>query len=168
MGAFLIDIDTLKEIGFINRNIENNLVQATLRRVQDTMLKPILGTTFFNRLATGITNDDLNDDEISLLNNYIAPYLASAVDYRIINPLTYEIRSKSVGTTKDEHITPVTESENRRLKDELDEDVQVYRQSLIGFLKDNCTLFPTYSEYLCNFESIKPDQGETRTRIRFI
>lgn len=167
MGAFLIDIATIKELGFVNKNVENNLISTTLRRVQDTMLLPILGTGFYNRLCQGVEDDDLNSDETALLNDYIAPYLIAAVDYRVVNPLTYAIHAKTVGTAKDEHITPITESENNLLKDDLSKDMEVYRKRLVGFLKDNCTLFPTYEQYLCTFEAIKPDKGQTRTRIRF-
>lgn len=167
MSAFLIDIDTLKKIGYVNKNVENNIIATTLRRVQDTMLLPILGTTFFNHLCSAVDNTTLTIDETSLLNEYITPFLCSAVDLRIINPLTYEIRSKTVGTTRDEHINGVTISENHLLSEDLRSDMDVYRLRLVGFLKDNCLLFPSYNEFLCDFESIAPDRGEQRLRVRF-
>lgn len=168
MGAFLTDIDSIKERGFVNKNVENNIITTTLRRVQDTMLLPILGTTFFKRLLQGVEDSNLTVNETTLLNDYILDFLTAAVDYRIVKPLSYEIRSKVVGQAKDEHIQPATQSQINELQDSLFDDVEVYREKLIGYLKDNCTLFPTYNEYLCNFETIAPDQGETRTRIRFI
>ena len=168
MGAFLTDIDSIKERGFVNKNVENNIITTTLRRVQDTMLLPILGTTFFKRLLQGVEDSDLTADETTLLNDYILDYLVACVDYRIVKPLSYEIRSKVVGQARDEHIQPASQSQINELEDSLLEDVNVYRNKLIGYLKDNCTLFPTYNEYLCTFETIAPDKGETRTRIRFI
>lgn len=168
MNAHLIDIDTIKEQGFVNGNVEVNIISTTLTRVQDTMLLPILGTSFFNRLVTGVDDNDLTTDEEALLDNYIAPFLIAAVDYRVVNPLTYEIRSKTAGTTRDEHMNPLTIPENNLLKDDLSKDMEVYRIRLIGYLKDNCELFTLYNEYLCSFENIPPDKGETRTRIRFI
>lgn len=167
MRDFLIDVNTVKKIGFVNKNVDTELISTTLRRVQDTMLLPILGTTFYDRLQDGVEDNDLTADETHLLDFYITPFLCSAVDYRIINPLTYEIRSKTVGTTRDEHMTPISIAENNLLKDDLAKDCEVYRLKLVGYLKDNCTLFTTYNEYLCNFETIAPDKGETRTRIRF-
>lgn len=167
MNAHLIDIDTIKEKGFVNGNVENNIISTTLTRVQDTMLLPILGTSFFQRLLTGVDDNDLTADEEALLDDYIAPFLIAAVDYRIVNPLTYEIRSKTAGTTRDEHMNPLTIAENNMLKDDLSKDMEVYRVRLIGYLKDNCLLFTLYNEYLCSFENIAPDKGETRTRIRF-
>jgi hypothetical protein len=167
MTAYLINIETIKEKGYTNYNVEDNIISTTITRVQDTMLKPILGTTFFNRLLEGVDNNDLNADEDNLLENYITPYMISAVDYRVINPLTYEIRSKTAGTTRDEHMTPLTESENNLLKDDLFQDLEVYRAALIGFLQKYCDLYPEYENPECEPGDIQPDKGHKRTRIRF-
>lgn len=167
MNAFLIDIYTLKEIGFTNSNVEDNIISTTLRRVQDTMILPILGTEFYKRLLQGVDDDDLTADETTLLNEYIAPCLIAAVDLRIVNHLTYEIRSKTAGTTRDEHMNPVSIPEKNQLTNDLRADYEVYRERLIGYLKDNCTTFPTYNTYVCNYENIKPDNGETFTGVRF-
>jgi len=42
MTAFLIDIATIKKIGFVNKNVDDPIISTTLRRVQDTMILPIL------------------------------------------------------------------------------------------------------------------------------
>lgn len=167
MNAFLIDIETIKKIGFVNSNVENNIISTTLRRVQDTMLRPIVGSSLYTRLLAGVDADDLNANEQTLLNDYILPVLVAGVDLRIINHLTYEIRSKTVGTTRDDHMTPVTESENNRLSDDLRADFNTYRKTLVAYLCKNETLFPEYDDTSTTNENIQPDQGKTRTNIRF-
>ena len=82
--AYLIDIDALKKKGYVQGNVENSIIVTSLTRVQDTMLKPIIGTPFFKRLIEGVDADDLNADEETLLNDYIAPVLISGVDYKIV------------------------------------------------------------------------------------
>ena len=168
MTAFLIDIATIKKIGFVNKNVDDPIISTTLRRVQDTLILPILGTLFFKRLLQGITDDDLNANEIDLLNEYIAPCIIAGVDYRIVNALTYETRSKTVGTARDEHINPVTIQENLMRTDDLKRDYETYRESLIGFLQDNRTLFTEYNNFVCSNENIAPDSGKVRNRVRFI
>ncbi len=168
MTAHLINIDTIKEKGYTNYNVEDNIISTTITRVQDTMLKPILGSSLFDRLLQGVDNNDLNADEDNLLENYITPYMIAAVDYRVINPLTYEIRSKTAGTTRDEHMNPLTQSENNLLKDDLSQDLEVYRVALIGFLRRNCDLYAEYENPSCEIGDIQPDKGQTRTRIRFM
>jgi hypothetical protein len=168
MTAFLIDIATIKKIGFVNKNVDDPIIATTLRRVQDTLILPILGTPFFKRLLQGITDDDLTADEVLLLNDYIAPCIIAGVDYRIVNALTYETRSKTVGTSRDEHINPVTIQENLMRTDDLKRDYETYRDSLIGYLKDNETLFDLYYNFVCSYENIAPDKGLVRNQIRFI
>jgi hypothetical protein len=168
MTAFLIDIATIKKIGFVNKNVDDPIISTTLRRVQDTMILPILGTPFYKRLLAGITDDDLTTDETNLLNDYIAPCIIAGVDYRIINALTYETRSKTVGTSRDEHINPVTIQENLMRTEDLKRDYETYRESLIGFLQDNRTLFTEYNNFVCSNENIAPDGGKVRNRVRFV
>ncbi|MFN7584108.1 MAG: hypothetical protein ACK5P0_01990 [bacterium] len=167
MSSFLIDIATIKKLGFVNKNVDDPIISVTLRRVQDTVIKPILSTTFYNRLIEGVYNDDLNADEINLLNTYITPCIVAAVDYRIINALTYETRSKTVGTARDEHINPVTIEEKHIREEDLKRDFEVYRKELIGYLCDNSELFPEYENYSTDDGGIAPDKGRTRTRVRF-
>jgi len=168
MTAFLIDIATIKKIGFVNKNVDDPIISTTLRRVQDTMILPILGTPFYKRLLSGITEDDLTADETNLLNDYIAPCIIAGVDYRIINALTYETRSKTVGTSRDEHINPVTIQENLMRTEDLKRDYETYRESLVGFLQDNRTLFTEYNNFVCSNENIAPDSGKVRNRVRFV
>ena len=159
MQSFLIDNNTLKKRGFVNRNVEETILTTTLERVQDTMLVPVIGTQFFKRLASGVFNDDLNSDEEALLNGYIAPFLIACVDYRIGNHLTYELRSKTAGKSGDSYISPLDRSEIVALNDDLRKDVERYREQLIGYLKDNRTLFTDYDQYECKHENVRPDSG---------
>ena len=167
MNAFLIDIQTIKKIGFVNSNVENNIISTTLRRVQDTMLRPITGSSLYTRLSQGVDASDLNTNEQILLNDYILPVLVAGVDLRIVNHLTYEIRSKTVGTLRDDDITPITESENNRLSDDLRADFNTYRKTLVAYLCKNSELFPEYDDTSDTEENIQPDAGSTRTNVRF-
>lgn len=167
MTSFLVDIATIKKLGFVNKNVDDPIISVTLRRVQDTVMKPILSTSFYNRLIEGISNNDLNQDEVDLLNNYITPCIVAAVDYRIINALTYETRSKTVGTSRDEHMNPVTIEEKHIREEDLKRDFEVYRKALVGFLCDNDDLFPEYKDFSTDDGFLAPDKGKTRNRIRF-
>ncbi len=166
--AYLISTVGVKEFGYLTDNVRDSLLNVIIRRVQDTVIQPIIGTTLFKRLLEGIDNDDLNADETELLNDYIAPCIAAACDRKSINALTYELRSESAAKAQDPHLTPVSETENLKFTDDITKDVYHYRRQLIGFLKDNEDKFPQYKDYECNEEDIKPDQGKTRTNIQFV
>lgn len=159
MESSLISTEKIKKRGYIHGNVEDSLLRTIIQRVQDRMVEPIIGTPLFKRLLTGIDDNDLTANEITLMDNYIVPVMVAGCDYRSVNPITYEIRNKAVGTTRDEHLSPVTESENVRLKDELLSDLKFYQERLIGYLKDNETTFPLYATCTDNFEDLKPETG---------
>jgi hypothetical protein len=167
MNSFLIDNDTLKKRGFVNRNVESSILTTTLERVQDTMLVPVIGTPFFKHLCKAVKDGTLTTDEETLLNEYIAPFLIASVDYRIGNHLTYELRSKTAGKSGDSYITPLDRSEIVALNDDLRKDVERYREQLIGHLKDNRTKFDTYDTFVCSHENVKPESGEKFVSIVF-
>ena len=166
-NANLITTAGVKELGLIQANVRDSILEVVIRRAQDFMVRPILGTSFFERLKEGIVAGDLNSDEIALLNNYIAPFITACCDGKAINALTLELRAETAGKAKDEHIEPLNAVDSARLFDDIDESINGYKDILIGFLKDNCDLFPTYKEYICSFENVKPEQPSTRTRVRF-
>jgi hypothetical protein len=72
-----------------------------------------------------------------------------------------------VGTSRDEHMNPVTIEEKHIREEDLKRDFEVYRKALIGFLCDNDQLFPEYENYSTDDGFLAPDKGATRNRIRF-
>lgn len=166
--SYLVDIKAIKKIAFTGGNVEDSIIASTLLRVQDILIQPILGTTFYKRLQQGVTDDDLNANEVVLLNDYIFNVLVSAVDYRIVKPLTFKIKAKTAGTLRDDFIQPLTNADRTEFEDELRGDYDVYRNILIGYLKDNVDLFPEYKNYVCSAENMPPAKTkDVRTNIRF-
>jgi len=168
MNPYLADLRAIKKVAYTNQNVEDTMLSSVLIRVQDILIRPILGTTFYKRLLAGINGGDLNAEESLLLKDYIFPVIASAVDLRIIKPLSLQIRAKTAGTTRDEHINPLSNSERVEFEDQLQRDYEVYRNILVGYLKDNVDLFPEYKDYVCSNENVSPQPKETRTNIRFV
>jgi hypothetical protein len=168
MESSLISTEKLKKRGYIHGNVEDSLLRTIIIRVQDTIVEPVIGTPLFKRLIAGIIADDLTGDEIALMDNYIVPVMVAGCDYRSVNPITYEIRNKAVGTTRDEHLQPVNTWENQTIKDELKGDVTFYIARLIGYLKDNYDLYPEYELCTDNFEDLKPANTQIQSNISII
>lgn len=159
-NRFVIPISLIKNKGYTQKNVNDDVLTTTLRRVQDINLRPILGTTFFKRLLKGVELSNLNGDETTLINEYISPYLVCQVDFRVTNHLAFEIRNKTVGTTDDEYQKTASDTNMGKIQDDLRSDANEYRTVLIGYLKDNCDLFPEYKEFICNFENVSPDKEQ--------
>lgn len=161
-NAFLIETEVIKELGFIQGNVSDELIAPTLRRVQDIELKKIIGSELFNRLLDGVNNDNLTTDEESLLNSYIRDLLVSACDQKIVNHLIFQLRNSAAGTSKDSFITPLSKDERVTLLDDLRKDKEVYSQNLANHLKDNQDKFPQYKSWVSSCEFVAP---ETKTRV---
>ena len=53
-NAFLISTTAVKELGLIQANVRDSILEVVIRRAQDFIVRPILGTSFFERLKEGI------------------------------------------------------------------------------------------------------------------
>ena len=159
-NRFVIPINLIKNKGYTQKNVNDDVLTTTLRRVQDINLQNILGTTFYKAILDGVKNTTLTADEIVLVDDYIAPYLVAQVDYRVTNHLAFEIRNKTTGTTDDQYQKTASDPNMSKIQDDLRDDANHYKNTLIGYLKDNCDLFPEYKEFICNFENINPEQEQ--------
>lgn len=168
MNAYLITTANVKKLTYIQGNVADDILSITIKRVQDNIIQPIIGTSLYKRLLAGITANDLNADEQTLLNDYIAPCIASACDYKIIYPLANKTRNKTVGSNNDEIMSTATLEAQTQLRNEYRKDFEPYRLALIGFLKDNEQDYPEYYNWVCSFENRPPDKGHTKTNIRFL
>lgn len=154
---FIISIDKIKEVGYTNTNVEDNIISTTLLRVQDINLRPILGTSFFKRILQGVEDEDLTVNETTLITDFIHPWIIAMVDYKVTNHLLLEIRSKTVGSSNDQYMSSADERQMLKLQDDLLSDANSYKDVLIGYLKDNATLFPLYNNYICSAENVAPE-----------
>ena len=179
MSAFLINAYNLKEVSFIHGNVEDSILQPTIRVVQDTMIEPIIGTTLYNRLLAGIEADDLNANEIILMDSYIIPCLAMGCNVETVLQTVFQIRNKATGRTNDENLASASESEINRIQDNYRSKFEFYRTKLIKYLKFNSNLYPEYLTYFTNgdtifnclnadgSEGILPDRGQPKVNVRF-
>ena len=168
MNAYLITTANVKKLTYIQGNVDDAILSITIKRVQDNIIQPIIGTSLYKRLLAGITANDLNANEQTLLNDYIAPCIASACDYKIIYPLANKTRNKTVGSNNDEIMSTATLEAQTQLRNEYRKDFEPYRLALIGFLKDNEQDYPEYYNWVCSYENRPPDKGRTKTNIRFL
>lgn len=144
-NVMLIDAEGVKKSGYTHKNVLPETVDTTIRRVQQIQLKKIMGSKAYKDLLDKVSNSlppsdpiiplDPNTEE--LLKEYIQPYIVAAVDYRIISPLTYRHRSKSVGKGTDDNHIPVDTTEMTRLKDQMRQDMDSYEQDLRDKLNGN-------------------------------
>lgn len=168
-----VTADFLKKGGFVQSNVEENILSTVIYRVQKSMVRPLLGRALYDRLLVGIRDSDLNPDEEFLINEYILDCIICASDFRSVIHTTYEIRNKTTGITQDQNQRPVDTSESKILRDILRTDYEVARHDIICYLKENSTLYPEYNDIsvsLCGCSLCSnqiPDRGKPYKQIYF-
>lgn len=162
-------IEEIKQLGFVNSNVNEDVIGTTLIRVQDIMLKSVLGRSFYQRLRQGIKDNDLTTEEEKLIDEYIKPFLVPAVEYECIPHIEMEIRAKTVGMTNDATYTTVTGNDSLKLEDRLKSHLNAYREELKCYLHENSKLFPKYNEWICSCAGSSPEKlGGYSDQIRFL
>ena len=140
---YLVDIATLKHYSYIDGDVNDETLNVTLKRVQDTDLEPTLGTTLYKRMLQGVEDNDFTVLEEKLMK-YILDFIYVACELKASNHNNWKIRNKSVGTASDEHVRANSLSEYNAYVDELRKDYSFYKNRLIGYLQDNKTDYPLY------------------------
>lgn len=144
--VMFIDADSVRKLGYVHKNVLLETITVTIKRVQIGMLRKLMGATSYDALADALAASlpptvvivPLTADQIDLIENYIQPYLVACVDYRIVFPLTFRSRSKSVGKGTDDNQVPADLAELAALKDQMRKDVDVYGEALLEKLEQNC------------------------------
>lgn len=145
--VLLIDVEGIKKLGYVHDNVLPKTIQITIRRVQRVMLRRLMGSKAYDDLVSAVSASlpptvpivPLTADQIELLEEYIHPYLAACVDYKIVYPLTLRSRSKSVGKGTDENHEAADLEGLKVLRDQMMKDVDAFAEALKEKLEGNCS-----------------------------
>lgn len=137
-NVMLIDVESVKKLGYVHQNVLPDTIAVTIRRVQETMLKSVMGKKLYEDLINEVSASlppttpivPISNETKELIEEYIQPYLVACVDFRIIYPLTIRSKAKSVGKGTDENHTPSDLAELIKLKDQMRADVDAYAENL--------------------------------------
>jgi hypothetical protein len=145
-NVMLIDAEGVKKLGYIHGNVLPHILDVTIRRVQTTMLKKVMGKAAYEDLLDKVSASlpptpiivPLSPETEELLYDYVHHYIAAAVDYKIVLPLTIELRSKAAGKSSDENFDPAELKELIRLRDQFKQDLASYAEDLKEYLAGEC------------------------------
>jgi len=134
----------LKENTTIEDNVDDNKLVPFIYASQDTHIQQSLGSTFYNRLKSGIVNNDLNTDEEDILRDYIQPCLAQWAFYEVYPFLNYKATNKAVSKENSEWSQASELDEIKYMRNSIRDLAEFYLKRLNTFLCDYSTLFPEY------------------------
>jgi hypothetical protein len=158
MKAYLVASDRLKEIGLVHPNTDDKNIRVAITTAQDMNIQPAIGTPLYKALLARVDANDWNTEYRDLMDLYVVPALARWVDFQLAWYAHTKITNKTVGANRDEYQNANSTSETNAFREKLRSDAQFYTERLIGFLKDNCEIYPEFNEYICSHEAVKKSE----------
>lgn len=97
-NVLLVSETKLKSFTNINKNVDIDAIRAEVSIAQDIHLQPLLGTKFYNHLLSQVssTGNTFNNDELTLVNDYIAPFLIQVAYFEMIPHLQYRTMNRGI------------------------------------------------------------------------
>lgn len=163
-----INVNTIKERSALHTNVDDKLILPEILTSQDMYILPALGTALYNRLQTGIENNNLNADEVDLLDNFITNPLVYYTLSELPLGLSYQFYNKGLVRKNSEN------TETPQMQDLIDvanryrTRAEFYTQRLIKHLKQVSSTSDKFQEYI-NYGSgvdiIKPERDAYQASI---
>jgi len=147
MAVLFISENYVKNNSLIDENVDVRLILPSIRDSQELRIHPILGTPLYEDLKNKITGGTLTADDITLLDNYIAPSMLQWTMYECSASMLFKYRNKSVATKSSENSQPIDFQNLQFLRDEWKNKAEERDQRLINYLCENDELYPKYKEY---------------------
>jgi hypothetical protein len=166
--TYLCTAEFLKANSFINNNVEDSIVKVAMQRVQRNNIEPLLGTALYDKLIADIKAGTVAGNYEVLLDEYVLPVYIAWVEYKLAPHQNTEIRNKAVGKSGDNDITPATDTELGRIREQYRNDAKVLENKLIGYLCENNTLFAEYTSGNDGADKVKPNTGHKYGKTSFL
>ena len=165
LNTLFISVQNIKDRSGLHANVDDKLVLPEIKTAQDMFILPALGSALYLRLQTGITANNLNADEVTLLDNYIADTLVHYVLSELPMGLSYQFYNKGLLRKGGEN------TENPSMQDMIDvanrykARAEFYKQRMIKYLKEYSTTYPEYLNPGSGIDAIHPENDAYTTSI---
>lgn len=161
-NKLLISENKLKAFTNINKNVDIDAIRAEIGIAQDIHLQPLLGTKFYDHLLDQVsaTGNTFNADEITLVNEYIAPYLIQTAYFEMIPHLHYRTMNRAIVQGEMESATAVDTETMKYLRGIQFQRANFYKMRLQDYLITGRgqNKFPDYNNY-STIDGMTPEKG---------
>lgn len=156
--ALFLSEATLKERGIVNDNTDMKVVRFAVQTSQEMYIHPILGTELYERLQTGINNNNLNANETVLIDTYITNALIYYTLSELPIQLSYKFFNKGLSRKLTENTENPTMSEMIDIMNHYKNRAEMYESRLVKYLKesDRTNKYPEYRIYTSRLDSDRP------------
>lgn len=158
-NVMLVSPDTIKAFGDLNYNVDDSIIGASIRAVQNIYLKDVLGDKLVQKLQSLVygrikgledTIDSPSNSQYKvLLDDYIVDVMAYKVASEMCLRMALKMRNAGVIQTNDTNITNVSIKDVKYLADSYDTYYNSAINNMVKFLKENNEAFPELDAECC-------------------
>jgi hypothetical protein len=163
IGVYLISEDTLKTETILNDNVSAEYFGPSIECAQEIYLQQLIGTSLLNDLCEKVRDNRLNDDDKTLLDEYITPYLKFKVLAEVTLPIAFKYRNAGIVQTNNEYVYNTGLKDAQQLATHYDQRANFFAIRLTDWLCANSTKFPAYHNTTTG--ELSPNKGAFNTSI---
>jgi hypothetical protein len=161
-NKLLISENKLKAFTNINKNVDIDAIRAEIGIAQDIHLQPLLGTKFYDHLLNqiSVTGNTFNADELTLVQEYVSPFLIQVSYFEMIPHLHYRTMNRAIVQGEMESATAVDTETMKYLRTIQGQRADFYKMRLQDYLITGRgqNKFPDYNTY-STIDGMIPDKS---------
>jgi len=157
-NILFITEQTFKERTGASNNIDGKQLFPMIKVAGDIYIQPVLGSTLYKRLQTGIELDNLNTYETTLIDDYITDALIWYTMSMLPMTMGYQLFSKGfLQKTSEESQTP-SRADLELIEQKYKSMAEFYNTRMIRYLQQNYNLYSEYFNYGSDIDTIFPEK----------
>lgn len=162
-NVLLISENKIKAFTNINKNVDIDAIRAEIGIAQDIHLQTLLGTKFYDHLLGQVsaTGNTFSADELTLVNDFISPYLIQTAYFEMIPHLHYRTMNRAIVEGDMESARAVDMETMKYLRTVQKQRADFYKQRLQDYLitGKGQNKFPDYNTY-STIDGMIPDKSD--------
>ena len=140
--------ENIYERSAIHKNIDSKMIVPEIKAAQEMYLLPVLGTALYERLQDAILDDCLDDDEQTLLRDYIRDPLIHYTISELAPALSFQLWNKGLTRKTTENSEAVSSSEIDDFTAKFKNRAEWYLERLIRYLIEEAGSGRKFQEYI--------------------
>jgi hypothetical protein len=160
-SVLLISELRLKSWTNINKNVDMDAIRAEIGVAQDLHLMPLLGAKFYYHLLSQVssTGNTFNADELTLVNDYISPFLVNKSYAEMLPHLHFRTMNRAVVEGNMESANAVSIETMKYLRGLQQQRADFYMQRMLDYLNTGYgqNKYPDYVNYT-SMDGITPNK----------
>lgn len=158
--TYIILPSVVKERMSLHENVDDKLIYPEIKAVQDMFIKPLLGSTLFDKIISEISAGTLGGDYKILVDDYLVMCVCNYVMSELPEGLNYQFWNKGVSQKTTENSKEPTMSEMYSIVAKYKSRAEHYKEAARRYLLQNARAkFPEYLTFVSGVDVVIPDKN---------